>query len=104
MADPKAWVDLTKKEKLARAKSTGRKAESVLTGPNRSRDSKKRAGAEKAKKASGNVQKRLSAPLVKPSEKKAAAGLWEMAKRAFGMYDEGKKNLKGVEKKSRGGK
>ena len=63
-----------------------------------------RAGAEKAKKASGNVQKRLSAPLVKPSEKKAAAGLWEMAKRAFGMYDEGKKNLKGVEKKSRGGK
>jgi len=103
MAD-KAFSELSKKQKLARAQGARRKAEGVLKT---SRSPKERAGAEKAKRAAGRVEKRLSGPsskdMTKPG-KKGGDGMWGILKAALGMAKQGKKNLETIEKKSRGGK
>ena len=107
MSDDRAFSELSKKEKLARAGLAKRKAESVLTGPNRSTNRKKRADAEGAKKAAGRVEKRLTGPssknLTKPGTK-GSMGLWEMLKGAIGLPGKLKERLGETEKKSRGGR
>ena len=104
----KAFSELSKKQQKARARIAREKAEGVLST---SRNTKERAGAEKAKKAAGRVEKRLSGPssadLTKPGKPKGLKGgdgLWDILKAALGMAKQGKKNLEDIEKRSRGEK
>jgi hypothetical protein len=99
----RAFSELSKKEKLAKVDAAQRKAEGVLTGPNKSSVKSERAGAERAKAAAGRVRTSLTGPApsskdtMKPG-KKSSKGWWDILKGFGGLVSQEKKKLKGIEK------
>lgn len=101
------FSELSKKEKLARARRARRKAHNLLEGPTRSNVRSVRAGAARAKKAAERVERRLTGrgpsriDATMPSHTGLARGLSQLAELAK-LPGKLKEGLEGVERASRG--
>ena len=110
----KAFSELSKKEKLARARTARRKAQERIAGPSRVTTRKERASAMKAKKAAARVEKRLTGRYPRDEDLRlpggtgslaeGARGLMELVKKAVRLPGKARSRLEQVEEKTRGGR
>jgi len=109
----KAFSELSKAEKLKKAKAARRKAHGVLEGPSRSNKASERTSAFQAKKAASRVEKRLTGKYPNDSDLRAPGKGWvregvegvlDMLRKAVKLPGKAKEGLRSAEEASRGGK